>query len=221
MRASLPEEPAPSVTTTTKQSTGYLTHSERGIGVKEVHGQRHPVPFPQYAPSSTAAGQLSQRTLYESQPQLLNYQSQSRPSNLPHRGSKEIAPTKVEMSPQCASHQLKGLQSRTKKQPSPAISDTSSRSEPKGNIQLGNSNELQRGLEADIHKDAAAVIGDVSGDRHRMKTDIQRPYDPNLLCPMCMKRFRIGEIQKFKRHVSTCDGTDADDDSDSDDDIIT
>ena len=27
------------------------------------------------------------------------------------------------------------------------------------------------------------------------------PYDPNLVCPKCGKRYRIGEIQKFKRHV--------------------
>ena len=31
------------------------------------------------------------------------------------------------------------------------------------------------------------------------------PYDPNLVCPKCGKRFHIGEIQKFKRHaLETC-----------------
>ena len=27
------------------------------------------------------------------------------------------------------------------------------------------------------------------------------PYDPNLVCHKCGKRYRIGEIQKFKRHI--------------------
>ena len=29
------------------------------------------------------------------------------------------------------------------------------------------------------------------------------PYDPNLVCPKCRMRFREGEIQKYRRHVSS------------------
>ena len=29
------------------------------------------------------------------------------------------------------------------------------------------------------------------------------PYDPNLVCPKCRMKFREGEIQKFRRHVSS------------------
>ena len=36
----------------------------------------------------------------------------------------------------------------------------------------------------------------------------QKPYDPNLVCPMCGKRHRIGEIQEFRKHVSECDADD-------------
>ena len=32
--------------------------------------------------------------------------------------------------------------------------------------------------------------------------DTSLPYDPNLVCPKCGKRFRIGEIQKLGRHVN-------------------
>ena len=32
------------------------------------------------------------------------------------------------------------------------------------------------------------------------------PFDPNLVCPMCMKPFRIGEIQKFRKHILDCNG---------------
>ena len=29
-----------------------------------------------------------------------------------------------------------------------------------------------------------------------------RPYDPNLVCPECGKQYRVGEIQKLKRHIN-------------------
>ena len=32
--------------------------------------------------------------------------------------------------------------------------------------------------------------------------DTSLPYDPNLVCPKCGKRYRIGEIQKLGRHVN-------------------
>ena len=71
-------------------------------------------------------------------------------------------------------------------------------------------NPLQKELDDDIHQQAAEVIQEVSGGRQRVKTDLQRPFDPNLVCPMCRRQFRIGEIQKFRRHVNTCAGTDDD-----------
>ena len=30
------------------------------------------------------------------------------------------------------------------------------------------------------------------------------PLDPNLTCTVCRETFRMGEIQKFKRHAETC-----------------
>ena len=69
-------------------------------------------------------------------------------------------------------------------------------------------NPLQKELDDEIHQQAADVIKEVSGGRRNVKTDRQRPFDPNLVCPMCRRQFRIGEIQKFKKHVNTCTGTD-------------
>ena len=69
-------------------------------------------------------------------------------------------------------------------------------------------NPLVKELDDEIHQQAAEVIQEVSGGRREVKTDHQRPFDPNLVCPMCRRQFRIGEIQKFKRHVNTCTGTD-------------
>ena len=71
-------------------------------------------------------------------------------------------------------------------------------------------NPLQKKLDAEIHQEAAEVIHEVSGGTFDASTDRRRPYDPNLVCPMCRRRFRIGEIQKFRRHVNTCTGTDDD-----------
>ena len=68
-------------------------------------------------------------------------------------------------------------------------------------------NPLQRQVDDDIHREASEVRQQVSGDQRHVVTNCQRPFDPNLVCPMCMKQFRIGEIQKFKHHVNTCDGT--------------
>ena len=35
----------------------------------------------------------------------------------------------------------------------------------------------------------------------------QAQLDPNLVCPMCRRQFRIGEIQKYRQHVKGCHGT--------------
>ena len=37
--------------------------------------------------------------------------------------------------------------------------------------------------------------------------EVEAPYDSNLTWPSCGLKFRIGEIQKFKRYASTCTGT--------------
>ena len=34
--------------------------------------------------------------------------------------------------------------------------------------------------------------------------DDDRPYDPNLVCPKCGKQYRVGGIQKMKRHILKC-----------------
>ena len=37
--------------------------------------------------------------------------------------------------------------------------------------------------------------------------DSSLPYDPNLICPKCGRQYRVGGIQKFKRHmVEFCTG---------------
>ncbi len=37
-------------------------------------------------------------------------------------------------------------------------------------------------------------------------TMAQVPFDPNLVCPQCDQQFKLGEIQKFKKHTDNCTG---------------
>ena len=32
------------------------------------------------------------------------------------------------------------------------------------------------------------------------------PLDSNLVCPMCKRQFRIGQIQHYRSHVDSCQG---------------
>ena len=53
---------------------------------------------------------------------------------------------------------------------------------------------------------AALVQEEASAKNHAIPTMVHKPFDPNLVCPMCGKKHRIGEIQKFRVHVDTCEG---------------
>ena len=65
------------------------------------------------------------------------------------------------------------------------------------------SNQLEVGIEREIYFTAKDVIkSDSEAPQTLVDEDI--PYDPNLICPKCNSNFRIGEIQKYRRHVATC-----------------
>ena len=59
------------------------------------------------------------------------------------------------------------------------------------------------GIEGEIHRAAKDVMESDSGALQTLG-DEDIPYDPNLICPKCNLNFRIGEIQKYRRHVPTC-----------------
>ena len=72
-------------------------------------------------------------------------------------------------------------------------------------------NVLLKGFDAEIHEMAEEVR------RMSRRPDTQEvifddedsslPYDPNLVCPKCGRQYRVGEIQKLKRHmVEFCTG---------------
>ena len=55
----------------------------------------------------------------------------------------------------------------------------------------------------EIRDIADELLEETSGNRI-IKTDLQKPIDPNLVCPTCNKQFHIGEIQKLRRHAKEC-----------------
>ena len=62
------------------------------------------------------------------------------------------------------------------------------------------------GITHEIKEMADYVRAEVSEDNEQLKTMEHLPYNPNLVCPMCKKRHRVWEIQKYRKHVDTCDG---------------
>jgi len=67
---------------------------------------------------------------------------------------------------------------------------------------------LDQNLDSIIHAQAKTVATEVGDESSRQLTMHHIPYDPDLTCPMCNKRFRIGEIQKYRAHVNKqCTGT--------------
>ena len=67
-------------------------------------------------------------------------------------------------------------------------------------------NVLVKGIDNEIEAMAAVVQDEVSQDNKYKETQDLTPLDSNLVCPMCGKEHRIGEIQKFKIHVDQCGG---------------
>ncbi|XP_064386732.1 putative mediator of RNA polymerase II transcription subunit 26 isoform X5 [Halichondria panicea] len=65
-------------------------------------------------------------------------------------------------------------------------------------------NELEKGLSTEIKK----IVGDLFYQQYeseKQQTNEQVPPDPNLVCHVCSKQHRLGEIQKYRKHVKECE----------------
>lgn len=60
---------------------------------------------------------------------------------------------------------------------------------------------LDKGIDNEIEETAEYLQEE--GEPYSLNSD-NVPYDQNLVCPMCGQRFRLGQIQKFRKHVSSC-----------------
>ena len=58
--------------------------------------------------------------------------------------------------------------------------------------------DISRDIDSDIQHAATHM-----GKGEMVEEDVNVPYDPNLVCMKCSKRFRVGQIQEFRKHVSS------------------
>ena len=80
--------------------------------------------------------------------------------------------------------------------------------EPRQHIPSGpQENALIQGISTEIHTVAADVVKQVEQNPELKSLSPQAPFDPNLICPLCRWQFRIGEIQKYRKHVKSCKTT--------------
>ncbi len=88
--------------------------------------------------------------------------------------------------------------------PSPKPSTSASCSTSLTSVQ---DNQLEMGIDHDIVMAADDVKMQVGGEEAGQVGVVGQgdaPEDPNLVCPTCGRRFRIGQIQRFRQHAENC-----------------
>ena len=78
--------------------------------------------------------------------------------------------------------------------------------DPTGGLHHDNAireNELIDNIDDDITEAAANMEEKVIATSF-VSVDDARPLDSNLICPLCGKQYRIGQIQHYKHHVDNC-----------------
>ncbi len=60
--------------------------------------------------------------------------------------------------------------------------------------------DAPKGLVTEIQEMASNVLFH-QNESDKQDTNELAPFDPNLVCPMCDRKYRIGEIQKFRKHI--------------------
>ncbi len=67
--------------------------------------------------------------------------------------------------------------------------------------------QLDKNIDLEIHQEALKIAKQTAAENELMSVTEegdQVPFDPNLVCFKCGRQFRLGEIQKYKKHVSSC-----------------
>ena len=68
------------------------------------------------------------------------------------------------------------------------------------------SNPLEQNIEDEIMAEVMYRVNETEVPLTSLKGDSEIPFDPNLICPLCKKNYRLGEIQSYSEHVrsQTC-----------------
>ena len=116
----------------------------------------------------------------------------------------------VTLATQTSTPAQESLATQTPTEEKPAGGETNSKRKPskkQNELELSaTENRLVKKIDEEIGDMAAVVKREVSTDNVHKMTIQHSPFDPNLVCPMCGKKHRLGEIQKFRVHVDGCEG---------------
>ena len=103
----------------------------------------------------------------------------------------------------------------------PPSHHTVSKQEPVHPQQKVNDNQAKQQDDSDSDIEENKLIDNIDEEIQQMAEDVRKgsrgpstaevlfddsdsslPYDPNLVCPKCGKQYRVGEIQKLRRHIN-------------------
>ena len=106
------------------------------------------------------------------------------------------------------------------KKPPPPSQQTSSKQKTKGKAKNDQAKQ-QASDDSDSDIEENKLIDNIDEEIQQMAEDVRKgsrgptiaevvfddgdsslPYDPNLVCPKCGKQYRVGEIQKLRRHIN-------------------
>ena len=160
-------------------------------GAMKTHGNRGPV-FKQKAVHFPPCEPQERQGKHTSSP------------TLPHEGMQSMA---ISSEAGAGIHKAQSIGPKSSKDTPSSKNKPSAKRETEKQQDSDSENDndrLDTGLDTEIHSMAAGVREEVSEENERIVTVEHKPFDPNLVCPKCGKRHRIGEIQKFRKHVKEC-----------------
>lgn len=113
-----------------------------------------------------------------------------------------VKPQQASLHPGAVSHlAVQTLPGVGESHPIPSRSESARNAPKQGSVSpTPSTGDLAKGIDSVI-EDTASRMKEVEQAGEEEGEGI--PYDPNLVCPKCRMRFREGEIQKFRRHVSS------------------
>ena len=138
------------------------------------------------------------------------YQQGSPPRSQHPRSPKPGAPVNIPQSHDPAVSRAAGGQQQPGVYPAP--NPQTPQSKRPLNPLTPQENVLLQSIETDISEAAAEVRSEVFTSMSSVESTpggdepMSLPQDPNLVCPMCKRQFKIGQIQSYRAHVDTCTG---------------
>ena len=191
-------------------SSGEVAQGRQGRSPR-AHAQHQPSTQPPSHADFGFGGEGYSRQAI-SQPQLHSYDLfGDQPQGLPYQHQQPLrACSQGDMDPQ---HPMSAAGCLPRQPPPPGVS-LATQTSIQGSTSIRGSGGKEYGsfstendkIAREIEEMAAVVQDEVSQDNKYKETQDLTPFDSNLVCPMCGKEHRIGEIQKFKIHVDKCEG---------------